>query len=37
MDDIIEDIKVIELDINDIESRCSEINCNPIYETSKVF
>ena len=35
MDNIIEDIKVIELDIEEIESKCNQINCNPIYETLK--
>ena len=35
MDDIIEDIKVIELDIEEIESKCNQINCNPTYETLK--
>ncbi len=33
MDDIIEDIKVIELDVQEIENNCSQINCNPIYQT----
>jgi hypothetical protein len=37
MDDIIEDIKVIESDIHDIESKCNRINCNPVYETIKAF
>ena len=35
MDDIIEDIKVIELDVEEIENNCNKINCNPIYETLK--
>ena len=35
MDDIIEDIKVIELDVEEIEKYCNKINCNPIYETLK--
>jgi hypothetical protein len=33
MDDIIENSKVIELDVEEIEKNCSQINCNPIYET----
>ena len=37
MDDIIENSKVIELDVEEIEKNCNKINCNPIYETLKVF
>jgi hypothetical protein len=35
MDDIIENAKVIELDVEEIENNCNKINCNPIYETLK--
>ncbi len=35
MDDIIENAKVIESDIEQIESKCSQINCNPVYESIK--
>ena len=35
MDDIIENSKVIELDVEEIEKNCSQINCNPVYETLK--
>ena len=37
MDDIIENSKVIELDVEEIEKNCSQINCNPVYETIKAF
>ena len=37
MDDIIENAKVIESDIEEIESKCNKIQCDPIYETLKVF
>ena len=37
MDDIIENVKVIEHDVQEIESKCSQINCNPVYETIKAF
>ena len=35
MDDIIEDIKVIELielDVQEIESKCNKIQCNGVYD-----
>ena len=32
---IIENAKVIELDVEEIENNCNKINCNPIYETLK--
>ena len=35
MDDIIENAKVIETDIEQIENNFNKINCNPIYETLK--
>jgi hypothetical protein len=35
MDDIIENAKVIESDIEEIESKCNKIQCDPIYETLK--
>ena len=35
MDDIIENVKVIESDIEEIENKCNKIQCNPIYETIK--
>ena len=35
MDDIIENVKVIEHDVEEIENNCSKINCNPIYKTLK--
>ena len=37
MDDIIENAKVIESDIEEIESKCSKINCNPVYESINAF
>ena len=33
MDDII----VIEHDVEEISEKCSQINCNPVYETIKAF
>ncbi len=32
MDDIIEDIKVIELDVEEIENKCNKIQCNGVYD-----
>ncbi len=37
MDDIFENLKVIESDIEQIEYKCSQINCNPVYETINAF
>ncbi len=37
MDDIIENAKVIESDIEEIESKCNKINCNPVYELINAF
>ena len=34
---IIENAKVIEHDVQEIESKCSQMNCNPVYETIKAF
>ena len=33
--DIIEDIKVIEEDINDVEKKCNKIQCGGVYDTIK--
>ncbi len=37
MDNIFENTKVIESDIEEIENKCNQINCNPVYETIKAF
>ena len=33
--DIIEDVKVIEEDINDVEKKCNKIQCGGVYDTIK--
>jgi hypothetical protein len=33
--DIIEDVKVIESDIEDVENKCNKIQCGGVYDTIK--
>ena len=33
----VEDVKIIESDVEEINDKCSKIQCNPIYETIKAF
>jgi hypothetical protein len=37
MDDIIENAKVIEHDVEEVAEKFNKINCNPIYETFKAL
>ncbi len=33
--DIIEDVKVIESDIEEIENKCNKVQCSGVYDTIK--
>ncbi len=32
MEDVIHDLKVIEEDIENVEQKCEEVNCNALYD-----
>ena len=35
--DVLKDVEVIKEDIDDVNNKCSKIQCNPIYETFKAI